>query len=522
MAAVVTIIAIGIVLILRIGDANQRELRSSYEQIRAINFIAAWANDYSEQVAELFILGTDEAEIEAAHEGLVAALDRKESLVREEIAYLTNAEEIAGEQRELQRIDDMRDTLERLDGVRRDIGPLLASGRRAEAETVYREDIEHRLDNVLGALIEAATENEREEVVDAISDSALLSQRLRTLAFALIVTAAVLILANALMVHRTITQPVAALAIGAEAVGRGDLGHVVDLDRDDELGALATRFNVMTTQIREQRDRLVQAKTGLEHQVAERTRDLRARGDELERAVARLRELDANRAQFFADISHELRTPLTILRGHAEVTLRASDSTPERMRQTLSQVVRKADQMGRLVEDLLFLARSEAGVITVERKPVDLHEVFADVLLDSQSLSRRAGVTISPRQTSAPAVIEGDADRLRQAILIPLDNAIRLAPDGTTVSLELAVEGAEARVTISDEGPGFTPEEAERAFVRFFRGGASRGRAGRGTGLGLSIARWIVDQHGGTIGIESEPGHGAVVRIDLPLASGTA
>lgn len=115
-------------------------------------------------------------------------------------------------------------------------------------------------------------------------------------------------------------------------------------------------------------------------------------------------------------------------------------------------------------------------------------------------------------------MVEGDAGRLRQAILIPLDNAIRLAPAGTTVRLELAAGGGTATVTVSDEGPGFTPEEAERAFVRFFRGGRSRGRSGRGTGLGLAIARWIVDQHGGSIGIDSRPGQGARVRIDLPTA----
>ncbi|SFG26908.1 HAMP domain-containing protein [Palleronia marisminoris] len=517
MAVVVTVIAIGIVVILRIGDANQRQLRSSYEQIRAINLIAAWANDYSEQVAEIFILGTDETEIDEAREELLAALSTKAQLVADEIAYLADEVDVAGERNELRRIETMRQTLEELDLVRRPIGPLLAEGRRTEAEAIYRRDIEHRLDTVLGALIDTATGIERQEVTDAIANSTVLSERLRALALVLVGTAALLLLGNALMVQRAISRPVAALADAAHAVGQGDLSHVVHLESRDEFGMLATRFNLMTTQIREQHDRLLRAKSDLEQQVAERTGELVARGAELENAVARLRELDASRAQFFADISHELRTPLTVLRGHAEVTLRASESTPERMRQTLAQVVRKADQMGRLVEDLLFLSRSEAGTIVVERKPVDLHEIFAEVLMDSQNLPRKAGITISPQQTSDPAMVEGDAGRLRQALLIPLDNAIRLAPAGTTVRVELSVVEGQALVTVSDGGPGFTAEEVQRAFVRFFRGGASRGRSGRGAGLGLSIARWIVDQHAGTISISSTPGHGATVQIELPL-----
>lgn len=514
--AAVTLVALGIIAILRVGEANQRELRSSYEQIRAINYIAAWANDYSEQVAELFILGTGTAEVEESRQGLLAALDRKEALVREEMARQAEPERLE-EAQELARIDAIRSTLRQLEGVRVQIVSLLEAGRRAEAEAVYREQIEHRLDSVLGALIEAATERERGEVIETIASSEALADRLRLLAIGLVAGAALLALVSALTMHRAISRPIRALVSGAEAVGRGDLAHVVDVPRPDEFGRLAARFNAMTAQLREARDRLLRANEELEQQVAARTSELRARGDQLEDAVARLKEVDESRARFFADISHELRTPLTILRGHAEVALRAPSPAPDMLRGALSRVVGKADQMGRLVEDLLFLARSEAGTIVVERKPIDLQEVFADVLLDSQGLSRRAGVTISPRQSPDPVLVSGDAGRLRQAILIPVDNAIRLAPADTSVRLELASRDGRAIVTIADEGPGFTPEEAERAFVRFFRGDGGRGRAGRGLGLGLSIARWIIDQHGGTISIDSQPGKGAAVRIDLPL-----
>ncbi|WP_168201380.1 sensor histidine kinase [Qingshengfaniella alkalisoli] len=520
MAAVVSLIAAVFITVLRTGETNQRELSTSYEQIRAINFIAAWANDYSEQVAELFILGTDTTEIIEARDGLLDALARKEDLLLAEMRQHPNDGAPRPEHPELNRIDAMREMVLELDHVRKEVEVLLSDGHQADAEVIYRNQIEHRLDSVLGDLIDSATVNERAEVNAAIASSAQLSDRMRFLAFALVGTAALLALGNALMLHRGISRPISALSEGADAVGRGDLSHTVDVSSRDELGALAERFNVMTSQLRDQRDRLLHANDLLEKQVAERTRELSERSEQVEHANRRLRDIDANRAQFFADISHELRTPLTILRGHAEVTLRAPDSSNERLRQSLTQVVRKADQIGRLVEDLLFLARSEAGTITVETEPVDLQEVFADVLLDCHGLRRRPGVTISPQQAVLePVMVTGDPGRLRQAIMIPVDNAIRVAPAGSVVSLDLGVVDRWVRIAVIDQGPGFTPDEAKQAFSRFYSGRRTRGRSDSGTGLGLAIAHWIINQHNGRISVHSTPGHGAEIRIDLPLSA---
>lgn len=267
----------------------------------------------------------------------------------------------------------------------------------------------------------------------------------------------------------------------------------------------------MTSQIQNRRKSLLEAQHDLESQVETRTLELKKRGEELEKAVKHLSEIDASRARFLADISHELRTPLTILRGQSEVTLRASHNDPERLRQALTLVARKAEQMGLLVDDILFLARSEAGTFIVKLDPVVLQDVVTDVLFDSQRVS------ICLKQPAEPIIIKGDESRLRQALLIPLDNAIRLTPAGTEIDVEISVDSERAIFVVTDEGSGFTPEEAKRAFVRFFQGSASRGRAGRNTGLGLSIAHWIIEQHGGTIHIECLPNKGASVRIELPL-----
>ena len=154
----------------------------------------------------------------------------------------------------------------------------------------------------------------------------------------------------------------------------------------------------------------------------------------------------------------------------------------------------------------------------VNRTRVVLQDIVGDVLLDGQNMAMRPGVRIRPSQPSEPVEVRGDPDRLRQAVLIALDNAIRLAPADTTVSLELAQSQDHAHIRVRDQGPGFTGDELGSAFTRFYSARPSRPRSGRGLGLGLSIAKWIVDQHDGAIRIDSAPGRGAVVEITMPLA----
>jgi two-component system, OmpR family, sensor kinase len=154
----------------------------------------------------------------------------------------------------------------------------------------------------------------------------------------------------------------------------------------------------------------------------------------------------------------------------------------------------------------------------VQRNNVVLQDVIGDVLIDGHGLLRRDGVRILPSQPEEPLIVRGDGDRLRQAIIIALDNAVKLAPPGTAVEVELKRVGSRAVIEVRDDGPGFTEEELGSAFTRFYRGKPSRARTGRGLGLGLSIAKWIVDQHDGTIRIESAPNGGATVAISVPLA----
>ena len=511
----VTLVCLAIIIGLGLTREDRRQLQTSYAQLRNINLVAVDANKLSAQIAELFVAGDQDAEIREARDSLLSGLQRQRDLIREEHALAGEPDATWGG---LDRVAQMEIKVQEIDQSRLLIQDHLQAGRRAEALQVFNTRIYHQLGQVLLELVEEATVRERAEVAEALASSSRLSERAVDLAIGLIVVVAVLGVANIVMMNRAILRPVSALYAGAEAVGRGDLTHVIDNPSPDELGNLSRRFNQMTGQIRDQRDSLLQAQSTLSQQVEERTRELRERSEALVASNDRLRSVDASRANFFADISHELRTPLTILRGEAEMAIRTPDADAATLQQVLSEIVRKSDQIGRLIDDLLFLARSESGSIMVNRTRVVLQDIVGDVLLDGQNMAMRPGVRIRPSQPSEPVEVRGDPDRLRQAVLIALDNAIRLAPADTTVSLELAQSQDHAHIRVRDQGPGFTGDELGSAFTRFYSARPSRPRSGRGLGLGLSIAKWIVDQHDGAIRIDSAPGRGAVVEITMPLA----
>ncbi|CTQ31889.1 sensor histidine kinase [Jannaschia rubra] len=522
LAATVALICVVIIFTLRVADGNRRQLAASYEQLRNIDLIATEANHYVEQIAELIIIGPQGADMEHARAALRSHIATQRVLIAGEIDWLQDPEERDGEIAELALIDRIEALVDDLDEVYARLSSELAAGRRDVADALYRDEVEDRLDDELGALIAEVLAREQDEAEKSLAASARLSRQSIWLASGLVLVVATLGAVNVVMLNRTVLRPVTALAEAADAVGRGDLSHIVEPGSEDELGHLAQRFNRMTRQILDQRDALQSTNETLERQVAERTAELFARSEELETVNARLREIDTSRAQFFADISHELRTPLTILRGQAEIALRRRDATPEQVRETLEAVVRKAGQMGRLVEDMLFLARSEHGAVGVELEPVTLQEIVSETLLDSQTLARRKGIVLSPRQPLDPVIVQGDADRLRQALQITLDNAIKFGPENSTVRIALETSDGRAVIRVQDEGPGFAEAESERVFTRFYRGEANRGKTGRGSGLGLSIAKWIVERHSGAIGVDGSAETGATVTIDLPLAAGAA
>jgi two-component system, OmpR family, sensor kinase len=216
--------------------------------------------------------------------------------------------------------------------------------------------------------------------------------------------------------------------------------------------------------------------------------------------------------QFVADASHELRAPLTAIQGNLELIRRHPAMSEHDRAEALAEAAREADRLSRLVADLLALARADAGV-SIKRRPVDLDTVALDAFQTARQLARGQTLTLDPFE---PVQVIGDADRLKQLILILLDNALKYTADTDCVRLGLQHTEAGVEIVVQDTGVGIAPSDLPRVFERFYRADPARGRDPGGTGLGLPIARWIVEQHGGTITIGSDVGHGTIVRASLP------
>jgi signal transduction histidine kinase len=245
-----------------------------------------------------------------------------------------------------------------------------------------------------------------------------------------------------------------------------------------------------------------------------------ARGDELGQLAGTFNEMldsleGAYRAQqrFVADASHELRAPLTAIQGNLELLERQTNMPPEEQREAVSEARQEAHRLARLVADLLALARADAGV-PVRREAVELDRVLIESVADAQHLTRGHKLKVGHLE---PTVVHGDPDRLKQLVLILLDNAIKYTPANGSVEASLRKNGQSVDITIRDTGIGIPKEDLPRVFDRFYRADPARTRDPGGTGLGLSIARWIAEQHGGAITLTSRQGRGTTATAHLPL-----
>jgi two-component system, OmpR family, sensor histidine kinase CiaH len=221
--------------------------------------------------------------------------------------------------------------------------------------------------------------------------------------------------------------------------------------------------------------------------------------------------------EFAADASHELRTPLTVVRSSLEFVRRHRSEPIESVEGALDDVDAEVLRMSSLVDDLLLLARSDSGAVHLARQPLDLGDVAADA---ASSMAKPAGardvrVVVDPE----PAMVEGDSLRLRQLVMILVDNAIRHSPTGGEVRVAVRRSGDAAYLDVEDQGRGVRPEDMPHIFDRFWR---ASGAPSGGTGLGLAIAKWIVDRHRGSITVSNRKEGGAQFRVRLPSLEATA
>lgn len=230
--------------------------------------------------------------------------------------------------------------------------------------------------------------------------------------------------------------------------------------------------------------------------------------------LARLENLFNSQRRFLADVGHELRTPLTVIKGNVALMRRVGGADEE----SLDGIESEVDRLTRLVGDLLLLAQAESGKLPLDQRLVELDSLLLEVLGQMRVLARdRLRLRISEIDQ---VLVCGDQDRLKQVLVNLIGNAIQYTPLGGEVNLSLAKTDIQAKLTVSDTGPGIPAEDLPHIFERFYRAEKARTRSpnGKGFGLGLSIAYWIVRNHGGRIEVDSQVGRGTTFCIWLPLA----
>lgn len=273
---------------------------------------------------------------------------------------------------------------------------------------------------------------------------------------------------------RGLTAPLREMMVAAEDMAAGNLDQRVTATAADETGELARSFNSM---------------------------------------VAHISELEQQRRDLIANVGHELRTPIAALRGNIENLL---DGVARDEAATLAAMIRQADRLSGLVDQLMDLSRLEAGAAPLVTHVVDLIPVLQEARLEAQHRSAVSGITVD----APPSLeIEGDPARIHQVVLNLLDNAVRHGP--ATEPVTVSVEGVEgwAVVSVQDRGPGIPPDDLEAVFERFYRVGEDRAAGSGGTGLGLAISRSIVELHGGSMWAENVEPTGCRISLRLPRST---
>ncbi|MBC7670985.1 MAG: HAMP domain-containing histidine kinase [Polaromonas sp.] len=232
----------------------------------------------------------------------------------------------------------------------------------------------------------------------------------------------------------------------------------------------------------------------------------------VQKATAPAERSMAYTRRFMADAAHELRTPIAVLRTRAEVALQQERSS-EDYAAVLRGMEHEAQRLGRVVDDLLMLARADAGERPVERTRFFLDDMVLDAAQSVRTLAQAAGVTLTVDEFEATPIV-GDARLVRELVVVLLDNAVKFTPAGGDVRVRVLPD-PEPTLTIVDNGCGMAAEQMPHVFERFYRGDASRARGG-GAGLGLSIAQWIASVHDARLLLASEPGRGTRATVTFP------
>lgn len=241
--------------------------------------------------------------------------------------------------------------------------------------------------------------------------------------------------------------------------------------------------------------------------------------EELEQEESRREQLDRLKDEFVLTASHELRSPLTSVQGFAELLMLDRDSLTPRQAETVEIILDNCRHLVRLLNDLLDLARSDAGRLAIRPRPTEVAPLVEDVVRTMRAQTETGGQALTENVHPGLPPINVEPDRIRQILVNLLTNAHEYSPEGASIEVVARSLGAEVEISVTDNGPGIPADQLDRIFDRFTRGDAGLTQRVGGTGLGLAISKSLVELHGGSIAAESTPGVGSTFRVRLPVAA---
>jgi len=360
--------------------------------------------------------------------------------------------------------------------------------------------LNEEIDEGFRDMIQTALREEKQDVNRIADDIQSAMQRQQFFAGFFGLSSILIVLAAVIMLDRRVTRPMNSLLAGVRKFGEGQFEHRLRIEGRDELAEIGSSFDIMAHRVSVKNQSLTSEKETLRVAVEDRTRQLTVMLDDI-------KESDQSRKRMIADVSHELRTPLTIIKGESDIALRGEEKNPEIYKDALRRVGEAASHTARLVDDLLFVARTEAGEIQLHLEEMDLKKVIEEV-------RDTFGHDVPVEFRTQRANMSGDAGRLRQALLVLLENARHHGGDGIKIVLDATYDGYV--VAVEDSGPGMSDDEKDQAFERFFRGSNAAERYQAGAGLGLPVALSIAQAHGGTIALQDRQTGGLVASMQLP------
>jgi signal transduction histidine kinase len=371
---------------------------------------------------------------------------------------------------------------------------------------------EEEIDGKFQPLIDTAINAEREKAGIAQKELEDLVAKSRWIAILASLSAAVFSLSSGLFLLNGVRKPIEALMKGTDEIASGNLEYRIELETQNEFSYLSSHFNKMAQELTVQQNKLREGRALLEKKVAERTFELHQLNEEL-------KHMDAARLEFLADISHELRTPITVIRGEAEVTLRGKEREPEEYRDTLHRIVELTMQLGKYVNDLLFLARADTAKLQFESDRVNLVELVSSTVEDFIVMAVEKSISVSLDAPPEPIWVQADKQRLRQTLFILGENACRYSNPWGHITVSLRADQYEASISLTDQGIGIPAQDLENIFDRHFRSKNARNSSDDGSGLGLPMAKSIMEALNGRISVTSVENSGSTFTVTLPLDS---